>query len=102
MRNLPLHKRDTYIKQITKQIHDNRKMIAGKIDELRESKKDNPMLEEIYNDTLNNAKQSKKKVVDALHNLANYLSTVKVSDKDDEKEKKNDIKLVMHEIRKHK
>lgn len=102
MSTLPLHKRDKYIKQMTKQIHDNRKMIAGKIDELRESKKDNPMLEQIYIETIHNAKHSKKKVVDALHNLANYLSKVKVSDKDDVKEKEKDIKLVMHEIRKHK
>lgn len=97
---LSLHKRDKYIKQMTKQINETQKMISSKMDEIRHSKKDNPMLEEIYNETVNNAKQSKKKIVDALSNLANYLSKLKVDD-DDKKEKEKDIKQVMHEIRKH-
>ena len=102
MTTLTLHNRDKYIKQITKHMNDNQKMIDSKIDELRESKRENPMLEEIYNETINNAKQSKKKVVDALHKLSHYLSKLKVSDEEDVKEKENDIKLVMREIHKHK
>jgi hypothetical protein len=99
---LTLHNRDKYIKQMTAQINETQKMISSTMDELRQSKKDNPMLEEIYNETTNNAKQSKKKIVDALNNLATYLSKIKVSDKDDKKEKEKDIKLVMQEMRKHK
>lgn len=98
---LSLNQRDKYIKQMTKQINETQKMISSKMDEIRHSKKDNPMLEGIYNETTNNAKQTKKKIVDALSNLANYLSKLKVGD-DDKKEKEKDIKQVMHEIRKHK
>jgi hypothetical protein len=98
---LSLNQRDKYIKQMTKQINETQKMISSKMDEIRHSKKDNPMLEGIYNETPNNAKQTKKKIVDALSNLANYLSKLKVGD-DDKKEKEKDIKQVMHEIRKHK
>jgi hypothetical protein len=98
---LSLYKRDKYIKQMTKQIKETQKMISNKMGEIRHSKKDNPMLEGIYNETVDNAKQSKKKIVDALSNLATYLSKLKVDD-DDKKEKEKDIKQVMHEIRKHK
>ena len=97
---MTLNQRDKYIKQMTKQINETQKMISSKMDEIRHSKKDNPMLEEIYNETVNNAKQSKKKIVDALSNLANYLSKLKVDD-DDKKEKEKDIQHIMHEIRKH-
>ena len=98
---LSLNQRDKYIKQMTKQINETQKMISSKMDEIRHSKKDNPMLERIYNETTNNAKQSKKKIVDALSNLATYLSKIKVDDAD-KKEKEKDIRYVMHEIRKHK
>jgi hypothetical protein len=98
---LSLYKRDKYIKQMTKQINETQKMISSKMDEIRLSKKDNPMLEGIYNETVNNVKQSKKKIVDALSNLATYLSKLKVDD-DNKKEKEKDIQHVMHEIRKHK
>jgi len=98
---LSLNQRDKYIKQMTKQINETQKMISSKMDEIRHSKKDNPMLEGIYNETVDNAKQSKKKIVGALSNLATYLSKLKVDD-DDKKEKEKDIKQVMHEIRKHK
>ena len=98
---MTLNQRDKYIKQMTKQINETQKMISSKMDEIRHSKKDNPMLEGIYNETTNNAKQTKKKIVDALSNLANYLSKLKVGN-DDKKEKEKDIKQVMHEIRKHK
>ena len=99
---LSLNQRDKYIKQMTKQINETQQMISSKMDEIRHSKKDNPMLEELYNETTNNAKQSKKKIVDALSNLATYLSKLKVDGDDDKKEKEKDIKHVMHEIRKHK
>lgn len=91
--------RDKYIKQITDQLHQKRKLVSRTMETMKHSIKDNPLLEEIYNEHITTAKHSKKKTVDAFHNLVMYLKKLAVPD-EDKHEKETDLKSATNELTK--
>jgi|LakMenEpi03Aug12_release.lakeMendotaPanAssembly.Ray.scaffolds.fasta_scaffold2921337_1 hypothetical protein len=94
-----LHERDTHITKVLKQINETQQQILEKMKEIKTSKKENPLLENVYQTNVNKAKEVKKNTVNALRILADYVSKLDVSDDD---EKKRDLNHIMHEISKHK
>lgn len=91
--------RDAKLNQITKQMEQKQNMILKKVDELKKSKKENPLLEEVYSDYANYVKQTKKDVVNAFKGLHEYISSLEVK-KEEQKEKLRDLYEIKKELRK--
>ncbi len=91
--------RDTKIDQITKQMEQKQTMILKKVDELKQSKKENPLLEEVYSDYANYVKQTKRDVTNAFKGLHKYISSLEVK-KEEQKEKLRDLNEIKKELRK--
>jgi len=95
---MSLTDRDAKIHKITQQMENKEKMILQKMEELKHSKKENPLLEEVYNEYANYVKHTKKELIDALNGLHKYISSLKV----DDTEKKEDLIEIKRELQKHK
>lgn len=98
---MSLTDRDAKIDQITKQMKQKENMILQKMEELKQSKKENPLLEEVYNDYANYVKKTKKDVVSALKDLQKYISSLEV-DGHEQKEKQRDLNEIKKELHKNK
>lgn len=99
--NVRLVEQDEEINKLTSQIAKKKKMITQKIKEMRNSKKDNPLLEGIYNEYVNYIKLTKHSTTSALSALQLYLSELDVPE-DDLLEKEKDIRRIKQELKKHK
>jgi hypothetical protein len=99
--NLRLIEQDEEINKLTSQIAKKKMMITQKIKELRNSKKDNPLLEGIYNEHVNYIKLTNRATTSALTALQLYLSELDVPE-EDLNEKEKDIRRIKQELKKHK
>jgi len=99
--NLSLAKQDKYIAQITKQIDAKRALLFGKQKELKHAKKNNPYLEDVYNDYttyINSIIGEKDAQLKAMDILLKYLDKLSEEDGVDKKELKQDETRIMREI----
>ena len=99
MNNLTLIEQEEEINNINAQISSKKRMIMQKMQELKTSKKENPLLEGIYNEYVSYVKKTNESVINALSTLHSYLSDLEVSD-EDVNEKEKDIKLLIKELKK--
>lgn len=99
MNNLTLVEQEEEINKINAQISSKKRMIMQKMQELKISKKENPLLEGIYNEYVSYVKKTNESVINALSTLHSYLSDLEVSD-EDVNEKEKDIKLLTKELKK--
>lgn len=97
--NLTLVEQEEEINKINAQISSKKRMIMQKMQELKISKKENPLLEGIYNEYVSYVKKTNESVINALSTLHSYLSDLEVSD-EDLNEKEKDIKLLTKELKK--
>ena len=79
---LTLKQQDEQINKITAEIAKKKGLISQKIQEMRTSKKDNPLLEGIYNEYVSYIKQTNQSTIDALSNLHSYLADLDIPTED--------------------
>lgn len=91
---------DAKINQITKQMEKKQQLLLQKVEELKHSKKENPLLEEVYHEYADYVKLTKKEVVSAFNGLYKYISSIEVKE-DEKKEKQRDLHEIQKELRKH-
>ena len=98
-KELTLAEQDAQINRITAEIAKKKNMITQKMQEMKSSKKENPLLEGIYNEYVSYIKKTNEETIHALSNLHSYLSDLEVAD-EDSVEKKKDIQRIASELKK--
>jgi hypothetical protein len=96
---LTLKQQDEQINKITAEIAKKKGLISQKIQEMRTSKKDNPLLEGIYNEYVSYIKKTNQSTIDALSNLHSYLADLDIPT-EDLKERNNDLDKIKKELKK--
>ena len=98
-KELTLAEQDAQINKITTEIAKKKTLIAQKMQEMKSSKKENPLLEGVYNEYVNYIKKTNEDTINALSMLYEYLSDLEVSD-ENSNEKKKDIAKIEAELKK--
>ena len=98
-KELTLSQQDAQINKITTEIAKKKSIIAQKIQEMKSSKKENPLLEGVYNEYVSCIKKTNEDTIEALSTLYKYLSDLEVPD-EDSGERKKDVKRVAAELKK--
>lgn len=97
---LTLAEQDAQINRITAQIAKKKEMITQKMQEMRSSKKENPLLEGVYNEYVSYIKKTNEDTINALSTLHTYLSDLEVSE-EDSSEREKDVKRIAAELKKY-
>ena len=98
-KELTLAEQDAQINKITAEIAKKKSMITQKMKEMKSSKKENPLLEGVYNEYVNYIKKTNEDTINALSMLYEYLSDLEVSE-EDSGERGKDIKRILNELNK--
>lgn len=96
---LTLAEQDAQINRINAQLDKKKNLITQKMQEMKTSKKENPLLEGIYNEYMDYIKTTNQSTINALSALHSYLLELDVGE-EDLNEKMKDIKRIAQELKK--